>query len=123
MNDAIATIAGVLAGILAVTFSAIGAAKVAAIASMRERAAHLGFDIGTYRRIGVVELAGALGLLAGWVIPGIGAAAAGGLMLLLAGAVVTHARSGDTVEDMYPALILGAAAAVSLILYAFEASS
>lgn len=62
---------------------------------MVEEAAHLGLPTGGYRLVGVAELAGAVGLVVGlfWAPPGI--AAAGGLVLLMIGALVTHLRVGD----------------------------
>jgi len=51
--------------------------------------------------IGVAELAGAVGLL----IPKLRFWAATGLSLIMIGAVVTHARNGDAIGQMAPALI------------------
>ncbi|WP_009476551.1 DoxX family protein [Rhodococcus sp. JVH1] len=116
------TTINMLAGGLAVTFGAIGA-KIAAVAPMRQRAAHLGFTVPAYRRIGALEAAGALGLLAGWAMPGLGAAAAGGLSLLLTGALAAHLRNGDTAKDLVPAVVLGIGSAAYLGLYAIEATS
>ena len=68
----------ILAGVLIVAFAAAGAAKLAAVPAMRARAAHVGFSVAAYRRIGILEILGVLGLLAGALVPMIGALAAGG---------------------------------------------
>ena len=49
--------------LVAVVFVALGAAKILAAAPMRGRAAHAGFSVDAYRRIGVLEIAGAVGVL------------------------------------------------------------
>ena len=94
-----------LAVLLALVFVGLGSAKVLAVPPMRERAAEVGFSTTAYRRIGLLEVAGAIGLLLGAVVPLIGALAGVGLLLLLAGAVVTHVRAGDSPKKVTPAVI------------------
>ncbi len=72
---------------------------------MRARAAHVGFSVAAYRRIGVLEVAGAIGLPLGLVQPLLGALAGVGLLLLLAGAVVAHLRNGDGPREVAPAVV------------------
>ncbi|MEU6581552.1 DoxX family protein [Nocardia sp. NPDC046763] len=93
----------VLAAVLAVEFLSFGAAKTLALASMRERAARLGYSTAAYRAIGALEIAGASGLLIGPARPPIGIAAGIGLALLMAGAVAAHLRNGDGVAEYAPA--------------------
>ena len=109
--------------VLSAAFIVIGAAKIAALNSMQTRASHLGFGVGSYCWIGILEVTGGLGLLIGWAVPGLGAAAAGGLVLLLCGAIFFHIRIGDTAKDTAPAILLAAAAVASLVLYTIEATS
>jgi hypothetical protein len=45
--------------------------------------------------LGIVMLAGALGLVAGFVVPPLGVAAAAGLVLYFVGAIIAHLRVGD----------------------------
>jgi hypothetical protein len=97
----------ILAGLLIVAFAATGSAKVAAVPGMRAKAEHVGFSVSAYRRIGFLEVLGVLGLIVGAFVPVIGALAAAGLLLLLAGAVVAHRRSGDGVREIAPAVVLG----------------
>ena len=106
----------ILAGVLVVAFAAAGAAKLAAVPAMRARAAHVGFSVAAYRRIGFLEILGVLGLLVGALVPIIGALAAAGLLLLLGGAVVVHLRNGDGPRELAPAIILGLTTLAFLIL-------
>jgi len=45
--------------------------------------------------LGILKAAGALGLLIGVGMPGVGIAAAGGLVLFFIGAIITHLRGHD----------------------------
>ena len=106
----------ILAGLLVIAFSAAGLAKLAAVPAMRARAEHVGFSVSAYRRIGLLEVLGVLGLLVGAFVPLIGALAAAGLLMLLGGAVVTHLRHGDGVREIAPALVLGLVTLAYLVL-------
>jgi hypothetical protein len=97
----------VLALLLALIFLTLGTAKVVAVQPMRERAAEVGLSTMAYRRIGVLEIAGAVGLLLGAIQPLIGALAGAGLLLLLGGAVVAHLRAGDGPRKLAPAVLCG----------------
>lgn len=104
----------VLTVLLAIPFAAIGCAKLLAVPAMRARADHVRLGVGAYRLIGALEVAGALGLVAGTVVPLLRTSAALGLLLLLVGAVVAHLRVEDGLRDMAPAIVLGALAAALL---------
>lgn len=106
----------VLSLVLALFFAALGIAKVLALPPMRRRAQHLGLTVTTYRGIGALELAGAAGILVGFVVKGLGALAALGLLLLLCGALVTHVRSRDRLQETAPAIIAAALVAAYLAL-------
>jgi hypothetical protein len=106
----------ILAGLLVIAFTALGTAKLAAVPAMRERAAHVGFSVAAYRRIGLLEVLAVLGLLVGAFIPAIGALAATGLLLLLGGAFVTHVRNGDGVREVAPSVVLAAMSLAYLVL-------
>lgn len=105
----------VLAVLLALFFFALGTAKIRAVPFMRERAAEVGFSTAAYRRIGVLEVAGAIGLLTGLMEPLIGGLAGTGLLLLLVGAVVTHLREGDGPRKFAPAVVCGLLVAAYLM--------
>ena len=96
-----------LAALLVVAFAAVGTAKLAAMPAMRAKAEHVGFSVAAYRRIGLLEVLGVVGLLVGALVPVIGALAAAGLLMLLAGAVVAHVRNGDGIREIAPAVVLG----------------
>ncbi len=112
----------VLAVLLALVFIGLGTAKILALEPMRERATEVGFSTTAYRRIGVLEVAGAIGLLLGSIEPLIGALAGIGLLLLLGGAVVAHVRKGDGPKKFAPAVIGGVLVAAYLVAL-FVASS
>ena len=95
----------VLAALVAVIFTALGAAKILAVPPMQARAAHVGFSVAAYRRIGVLEVAGAAGVLIGLIRPLLGGMASVGLLLLLAGALVTHLRNHDGPRELAPAVV------------------
>ena len=106
----------VLTLVLALFFGALGCAKVLALPPMRLRAEHLGFSVDAYRAIGALEVAGAAGLLVGLTASALGGLAAAGLLLLLAGALVTHLRSRDRVREMTPAVVSAALVVLYLVL-------
>lgn len=106
----------ILTVLLAAMFATLGVAKMLAIPSMRERAAHVGFSAAAYRRIGALEVAAAVGLTGGGIFPLISLAAAGGLLLLLVGAVVAHVRAGDRLNSASPAVVLGLLLVILLVL-------
>lgn len=62
--------------------------------------------------LALLKLAGAVGLLAGLAVPLIGIAAAIGVILYFAGAVITHLRARD--YALAPAVVLGLVGAVVL---------
>lgn len=115
--------ASILSVVIAVLFTALGFAKVAALEPMRERAAHAGFGVPAYRRLGVLEVTGAAGLLIGLAVPQVGLAAALGLVLLLVGALVVHVRAGDGLAEMMPAIVVGTATVACGLLLASEIAS
>jgi hypothetical protein len=106
----------ILAGLLVVAFTAVGTAKLAAVPAMRAKAEHVGFSVMAYRRIGLLEVLGVVGLLVGAFVPVIGGLAAAGLLMLLGGAVVAHVRGGDGIREIAPAIVLGLATVSYLLL-------
>jgi hypothetical protein len=106
-----------ITAVLVLAFGALGSAKVAAAPAMRSRARHAGFSVAAYRRIGMLELLAAVGLLVGLALPVIGVLSAIGLLLLLGGAVLVHLRNRDGVREMVPALVL-ALVAISFVVLA-----
>lgn len=97
-------------------FAALGAAKVAKTPAMVARAGHVGLSVARYQLIGLAELAGALGLLLGLAYAPLGYAAGAGLVALMAGALLTHARQGDSPGEMAPAVLFAAGTVAYLAL-------
>jgi hypothetical protein len=95
-----------LAALIAVAFAVLGASKIRAVPAMQARAAHVGFSVGAYQRIGVLEVAGAAGVLLGLAMPPLGVLAAAGLLLLMVGALGAHLRQHAGVAEMAPALVV-----------------
>jgi hypothetical protein len=102
--------------LLAVAVLGAGVAKLAGAPAMKQSAAHLGFSWPAYQRIGALEVAGALGVLAGLVVPLLGALAAGCLAVLLVLATATHLRRGDSLATAAPAAVLAVVAVVVTVL-------
>ncbi|MEU8618141.1 DoxX family protein [Streptomyces sp. NPDC048623] len=63
--------------------------------------------------LATAKAAGALGLLAGLVVPALGVAAAVGLVLYFAGAVISHLRVRDF--NVAPVIVLALLAAAALV--------
>ncbi|WP_432074115.1 DoxX family protein [Streptomyces wuyuanensis] len=112
------SLSATLACLIMVIFALLGAAKILALGPMPELAAHAGFTTASYRVIGALELAGAIGVALGPVLPLLGELAGLGLLMLLAGAVTTHVRKGDGLPKLVPATVSAALVAWYLVLLA-----
>lgn len=65
------------------------------------------FGLSRFRRLtGSLEVLGALGLLAGLLVPPVALAASGGLALLMSLGVATRIRVRDSVKETLPAVVL-----------------
>jgi uncharacterized membrane protein YphA (DoxX/SURF4 family) len=96
-----------LAVLVTLIFALLGTAKIMAVPPMRYLASEAGFSVDAYRGIGVLEVAGAVGVALGLAVPLLGRAAAVGLLLLLAGALITHIRQGDGPRKYAPVIVCG----------------
>ena len=105
-----------LSAVLALGFLSLGGAKIRGVPQMADNAAHLGYQLGTFRAIGVLEAAGAAGLVIGIFWPLLGIAAAAGLVALLVGAAVAHLRAKDELRSVVPAALFGVLLLVLLVL-------
>jgi uncharacterized membrane protein YphA (DoxX/SURF4 family) len=85
---------------------------------MRHSAQHFGIPWERYRLIGAAELAAAVGLLAGLRLRSLGIAAAVGMVLLLIGALISHARAKDAAAEQIPAGVVLLAAIAYLVVAA-----
>jgi hypothetical protein len=66
--------------------------------------------------LGGLQIAGALGLIVGLFVPAIGIAAAIGLILYYAGALIMHLRLKDPLAQLLPAIVMMLFPAVALAL-------
>ena len=96
-----------LAVLVTLIFALLGTAKIMAVPPMRYLASEAGFSVDAYRGIGVLEVAGAVGVALGLAVPLLGRVAAVGLLLLLAGALITHIRQGDGPRKYAPVIVCG----------------
>jgi uncharacterized membrane protein YphA (DoxX/SURF4 family) len=111
----IATI--VLSALLAFTFLGAGVPKlIGAKQSLKMRdQMRIGADL--WRVVGALEIAAAIGLVAGLAVPVLGIAAAVGLALLLIGAIATHARVDDLRGAAPAAIVLVVAVATAAVRF------
>jgi DoxX-like protein len=106
----------IVTALLAAMFAFAGSIKVVGVRQSLAIRDHLGVDPTQWRLIGLLELAGVAGVLAGLKWAPIGIAAAIGLTLLILGAIVFHVRASDSVADTAPAVIgLGLAVATAIL--------
>jgi len=106
----------IVTAVLAALFGFAGLIKVVGLRQSLAIRDHLGVKPVQWRLIGLLELAGVAGVLAGLAWPPIGVAAAVGLALLVLGAIVFHVRASDSVADTAPAVIgLGLAVATAVL--------
>ena len=78
---------------LALLFLATGAGKVLGLAFAKRNRDRLGVSPRFWRITGLLEWAGAVGLLVGLAFPPLGFLAASGLAVLMVGAIVTRLRA------------------------------
>lgn len=109
---------GVLSVLGAIAFLAIGGGKIVSTATFVDQ---LGLPAALVVVIGLLEVAGALGLLAGLRVRAIGLAASTGLLLLLLGAVGFHLLRGDLIPAGTSALVLLVVAGALTALHALLA--
>jgi hypothetical protein len=102
--------------LLVVACAVPAGAKLAGAPAVRESAAHFGIPWNWYRLVSVPELAAAAGVLAGlWLHP-LGVAAAAGMAVLIAAALVAHGRERDDIKTMAPAVVAAVITAAELIV-------
>jgi hypothetical protein len=107
--------------VLALLFLAAAAGKLTGHAEFVAIRDHLAIPAVRWQRIGLLEVAGAFGVLIGIALRPLGIAAAAGLVLLSLGAIATHVRAGDQPAAALPAFAALALAAAALVLQGMEA--
>ncbi|GAA2429703.1 hypothetical protein GCM10010191_48940 [Actinomadura vinacea] len=106
----------IFAVVTAAVFAFAGYYKVSGAEQQMDEARHLGVEWPAYRLLGGAELLGALGLLIGLWLSWLGVIAAFCLVALAAGALIVHAKAGDRLDAMRPAIGFGALALATLVL-------
>ncbi|MEU6789387.1 DoxX family protein [Nonomuraea angiospora] len=82
--------------LLGLLFVGTGGIKVLSLPQSLAVRDHLGLQPRLWQLIGVCEAAGGVGLLAGLAVPPLGVAASIGLVLLMAGAIISRIRVSDS---------------------------
>lgn len=102
--------------VVALQFLLSGAGKLAGIKQSIGYRDHLNVSPALWKAIGVLEVAGAAGVLIGLGVAALGIAAGTGLVLLMIGALGYHRRAHDPLPAVTPAIVALVLAAVALIL-------
>ena len=105
----------VLSALLAVAFLGAGALKLVGAKQSLQMRDQLRVGEQLWRLVGALEVAGALGLAVGLVVPVLGIAAAVGLSLLMVGAIAAHGRAQDLRSAGPAALLLVLAVATVVV--------
>src|ERR1700675_4923702 len=95
----------VLSALLAVAFLGAGGLKLIGAKQSLQMRDQLRVGAQLWRVVGALEVAGAVGLAAGFVVPVLGIAAAVGLALLMVGGIVAHPADQD-LRNPRPAALL-----------------
>ena len=103
--------------LLAALFGFASSIKLLGVRQSLEVRDHLGISATNWRGIGLLELAGVIGVLVGLRWSPIGIAAAVGLALLSVGAIVSHVRASDRADQSVPAAIGVALAIAAVVLH------
>jgi uncharacterized membrane protein YphA (DoxX/SURF4 family) len=117
MSTATLLLSVVLAGLFLATAAGKLTGHTASIA-IRD---HLAIPAVRWEQIGLLEVAGAVGVMIGLALRPLGIAAAAGLVLLSLGAIATHVRAGDKPAAALPAFAALALAAGVLVLQGTDA--
>jgi uncharacterized membrane protein YphA (DoxX/SURF4 family) len=107
----------ILSALLAPVLLVLGSAKVIRHPMMQQNARHLGFSVPGFQLVGAFELAGGLGLILGLFWPPPGVAASVGLVLLLIGGAVAHARVRDGLLKIAFPAVCAVISGVTLVLH------
>ena len=109
-------VADALSGVLAFVFGAGGVSKFAGATRQVDTADRLRIPWRRFRLIGIPEIAASVGLLLGFAVMPLGAAAAIGLVLLMSGALIARIRVHDSAGFLVGDAVFLAAAAVTAAL-------
>jgi hypothetical protein len=105
----------VLSALLVIVLLGSAGAKLAKATQVVDTMSTVGVPQSALPLLAAAEIAGAIGLIAGFFWWPIGVAAAVGVILYFAGAVISHLRVKDT-KNVAPAAVLGLLAVGELVL-------
>lgn len=105
----------IVTGLLAAVLVGSAAAKLTKVDRAVETITGAGVPIGWFPWLAAIELAGAAGLVVGLGIEPLGVAAAVGVVLYFAGAVIAHVRVRDYAGVVAPAPLLAVAVAALVL--------
>lgn len=106
----------IVAGLLGLATAGSAFAKFTKKEDVMKNLTHVGVKAEYIPLLALLEVFGVLGLLAGIHSKPLGVAAAIGLVLYFAGAVIAHVRVKDKIKDLAPALVLGLVAVAVVLL-------
>ena len=112
-------ISTILSVVVAVAFIAAGAARIRMIPQMFEQARSLGIHYAQFRLIGVLEIIFALMVLAGIWIEWLGMLGSLVLTVVMAVAIIAHARVNDALKNYIPAAVLGILAFIVFLTHLY----
>ncbi|MDX3102129.1 DoxX family protein [Nonomuraea angiospora] len=112
------TVVVVLSILLGLLFAGTGGIKVLSLPRSLAIRDHLGLQPRLWQLIGVCESAGGVGLLAGLAVPSLGVAASIGLVMLMAGAIISRIRVSDRAAMIAMDVLVLASVVVLLVVRA-----
>lgn len=112
-------ISTILYVVVAVAFIAAGAARIRMIPQMFEQSRILGIHYSQFRLIGFLEVILALMVLAGIWVEWLGMLGSLVLTILMAVALVMHARANDALKNFAPAAVLGILAFIVFLTHLY----
>lgn len=98
--------------LLGIVYLAVGTAKLVGVKPIAEQFEEFGLGRTGMRAVGALEVAAAIGLQ----IDGLDVFAAGGMVLMMLGALYQHRKSDHRAADMAPALVVIVGSALFLVL-------
>jgi len=106
----------IVTGLLAAFFLFAAWMKLAGVPQSLEIRDRLGIEPAQWRLIGLLEIAGAVGVAVGLAVRELGVAAGAGLVLVSLGAIASHVRAQDPPSEAGPAVFALVLAAAALAL-------
>ena len=115
-------VASILSIVVFLAFVTTGAQKMIFNTMASRAAEHMGLTKRTFQLVGLLEVLGALGVMIGLAakkgsfLTLLNEAAAAGLVVTMAAAIIFHFRKGDGLKGSATALVLGALCLIELVL-------